>query len=154
MIAATYPTGLLVLFLLLAAALGASISWLLIGARGDERPVVASTTAERDAARRQVVRLQARIEALEDRQREQERGVIPDTVLLEQLGEETTRVLFTARDVANDIRAQAEQSAQRIVDDAERYAARVRRPAAAEASGASAADPPGSPRVRHRPTGT
>lgn len=56
-----------------------------------------------------------------------------DTMLLEILGEETTRVLTSARDAAAEIRAKAEAAAERIVGEATSESAEMRAAAIQEA---------------------
>jgi cell division septum initiation protein DivIVA len=56
-----------------------------------------------------------------------------EAVLMEVLGEETTRVLTSAREAASEIRSKAEAAAERIVGDATTQAAEVRAEAVRDA---------------------
>lgn len=60
--------------------------------------------------------------------------MLDDQTLIRMLGEETTRVLNTARESAAEIRRNAEESAAQLVSDASDEAARVREEAEVESS--------------------
>ncbi len=80
-------------------------------------------------ARRRIGELEAALEQAEVAASQPRR--FTDEELLDQLGEETSRLLYTARDAARDIRAKAEDSAQRMLAEAQESSQTMR----AEAEG-------------------
>src|SRR5262245_61888079 len=79
--------------------------------------------AEKELSER-AVRAETRLNAAEH----------PDeAAMLEVLGEETTRVLTSAKEAAADIRVKAEQAAERIIAEASAQSAQTRSGAVAEA---------------------
>ncbi|MGH9275825.1 MAG: DivIVA domain-containing protein, partial [Acidimicrobiales bacterium] len=79
--------------------------------------IVERLTREEHELRERVQRAEARLGADQE----------PDeALLLEILGEETTRVLTSARDAAGEIRAKAEATAERIIAEATAESADIR----------------------------
>lgn len=106
-----------------------------VGRRGYEQQEVRAFLHEVSALierlQREEVTLRERAERAEARLGLSER---PDeAMLLEMLGEETTRVLSSARDAAAEIRTKAETAAERIIGDAASEAADTRSDAVREA---------------------
>ena len=106
-----------------------------VGRRGYEQQQVRAFLHEVSSL---VERLQREAVALEERAHRAEARLgmsehPDDSMLLEMLGEETTRVLSSARDAAAEIRAKAEAAAERIIETATSEAASTRSEAVREA---------------------
>ena len=106
-----------------------------VGRRGYEQQEVRAFLHEVSSL---VERLQREAVALEERAHRAEARLgmsehPDDSMLLEMLGEETTRVLSSAREAAAEIRTKAEAAAERIIDAATSEAASTRSEAVREA---------------------
>lgn len=106
-----------------------------VARRGYEQQEVRGFLHEVSAVVERLVR--AEVEARERAERAEARLEMADkpdeATLLEALGEETTRVLTSAREAANEIRTKAEESAARIIAESTTEATETRRRAVEEA---------------------
>ena len=93
----------------------------------DVRSFLKRVSEELAAARAREQELQTTIDGLEGRLRTPQ--PLDDEALLDALGEETTRLLRSAREAAVDIRAKAEERASRLVHDAHEEAERLKQEA-------------------------